>query len=105
MLEPRRKEKELPRRGLEGDTRSGADPRQIDSDRFVHGDSRTARIVEDDLPSSHVRRDLHVVRRRQKAPRVAMEEVVVARAVDVDPPLKDEAVVPFALLGTEVIEE
>src|SRR5881397_1977172 len=105
MLQPRREYKQLAGGRRERDTNARAHPRKVDPGSFVHSHGRAARIAEDDLPAFHIRRDFHVVGAREKASRVAMEQVVVALPVHVDPALQAEMVLLLALLWTEVIEE
>src|SRR2546427_6657246 len=89
----------------EGYTIARSYPRQLDSRSLVHRHGWAARIPEDDLPAFHFLRDFHVVSGREEASRVAVEHIVVARPVHVDPAFQAELILLLALLRTKMIEE
>src|SRR5690349_12791460 len=105
MLQPRREKQQMARGRREGYTIARAYPRQLDSRSFVHRHNWAARIAEDDLPAFHFLRHFHVIGGREEASRVAVEHIVVARPVHVDPAFQAELILLLAFLRTKMIEE
>src|SRR6185369_10652256 len=70
MLEPRREKEQPTGYRRERNAQARAHPRQFDSRGFVHRDSWTTRIAEENLPTFHRPREFDVIDRREETARV-----------------------------------
>ncbi len=103
VLQPGWEYQQMARLGLEGNADAVADPREIDSWRFVHCDGGPARVAKINFSAFHVLRDFDVISGRHETTGVTMKCVEIARPVHIYPATNDEFVLFLAFFRAEVI--
>src|ERR1051326_9206229 len=94
----------MARFGFEGNADAIAEPGQLDSRRFVHGDRWPSRIAKINFAALHVRRHFDVVRGRQKTTWMTMKCVGISGPIYVDPTANDKIILFLSTLRTEMVQ-
>src|ERR1051326_1812836 len=105
MLKPSRKHDQVTHGRCEWHAHPGAHPRKVNGRGFIHRDRGATRIAKHNLSALHIRWDLHVIGGREERYRMAMEHVLIARLIHVNPAPQPEIVLLSALRRTEVVQE